>query len=666
MLIYQSDNLAFDNVVILFDNIVDDNVVIGGVFMKRNFSKLVFGICCFLSLSACGKGAPVGYEGYGIKPGKNQEKVMRMIGDWTKTGIGTHYHSGPDAGPLVMFGIEGLCQYVRTTDKIYMLLAESIETDPENNTVSIVKLRDNAYWTDGEPVISKDFMTYWYLAHNDTTSYMVDVQEVNDKTFKIFWKPYCCPSEEARKILLSQDKKCGCAPYHIFKQFADEAISLTKALKEDDPEDVYYYQAHFGKKWTEEANRQYGEIYTNFRAFKVNGIYPGTGPYILDSYDENTMILKKNQNYYNKDGVSFEKMIFKRNSDSSNNWQMFLSNEIYYLDGLPLKAQLESYLKQNPAMVNYKVYTQDTLGILFNFQKSIWNNKKVREAFQYILDRDLIRQSVAWYTTTCWTPLTAMADYEAEKWLNPDDFAKIPHFSFDQSKASQLLNEAGWQKKNGAWYDERNVKVSLTLGTPGWNDLSNILQSLFGAFGISITIKIADSPTALLANARVADSEYDFMTYFTSLNPWGNHPGGAYKHFFDQMDAAMMCLPTDPNTGRYKLTCQKADGTGTFDAWSVYERIYTYTGDTLRSKTGDLVVGIANEYLGIDLYNGLTGSNFNLDYVGNLPLQEKFAENRNVTDVLGYDDYGFDELAATNVYFGEHTSYSHGLIVARD
>lgn len=633
--------------------------------MRRKISKILLGICFSLSLTSCiGSKVIAGYEGYLTQPGKNKEKVMKMIGGWTKTGIGSHYHSGPDAGPLVMFGLEGLAQYVRTSDKIYMLLAESIETDPDNQNVSIVKIRDNAYWTDGNPVIAKDFMSYWYLAHNEMTSYMLDIVEVNNKTFKIYWKPYCSPSEEARKILISQDKKTACAPYHIFKDYADEVIELTKGLKPNDPEDIYYYQTHFGKKRTEEANRRYGEIYTNFRAHVHDGIYPGTGPYMLDQYDENTMILKKNPLYYNADLVSFEKMIFKRGGPT--NIQMLLNNEIYYLDGLPLKANLESYLQSNGSLVNYKVLTQDTLGILFNFQKDIWQDKKVREAFQYILDRDLIRRSLAYYTTTTWTPLTAMCDYEAEKWLNPDDFLKIPKFRHDEAKATELLEEAGWTKKSDGWYDANNKKVELTVGTPGWNDLANILQSLFGQFGIPLTIKNADGPGGLLANSRVANSEYDMMTYLTSLNPWGNHPGGAYKHFFDQMDAAMMNIPTDPNTGRYKLICTKADGTGTFDAWSVYERIYTFTGDNLRSKTGDLVVGIANEYLGIDLYNGLTGSFFNLDYVGNLPFPEKFAIDRNVIDVLHYDDYGHDELAGTNVFFGEHTSYSHGLITARD
>lgn len=633
--------------------------------MKKNTRKLITLLTLFATLTGCSNATNPGYDGYLTEHGKNSSKTMMMIGDWTKTGIGTHYHNGADGGPMVIFGLEGLCQYVRTTDNIYMLLAESIETDPNDFYTSIVTLRENANWTDGEPVVARDFMTYWYLAHGNTTSYIYDIEETdNPKVFKIHWKRECCPSEDARLILLSQDKKCASAPYHIFKQYADPVIELTKALPDDDPEDIYYYQAHFGRKWNEEATKRQGELYSAFRAHVVEGIYPSTGPFMMESYDENTMVLKKNQNYWNAEQVGFEKMVFKRAGSLA--LQMLLSNEIYYLDGLPLDVDLESYLAQNQSLVNYKVLTQDCLGFMFNFQKERWNNKNVREAFQYILDRDLIRQSCAPYSTTAWTPMTGMCDYEAEKYLNPDDYNKIPQYYQDQQKAAKLLEEGGWTKKNGSWYDAANKKVELTMGTPGWSELGLMIQTAFQEFGIGLEIKNADGPTTLLANATVGNSEYDLIAYYTALNPWGSHPAGAYKHFFEQMDAQMMNIPTDPNTGRYKLTIEKADGSGTTDAWSIYEKMYTYTGDTLRQKTADLVVGISKLNLGVDLYNGLTGSFFNLDYVGNLPLVEKFSENRNVKDIYHYDDANFDEIAMTNLYFGEHVAYSQGFIKARD
>ena len=135
---------------------------------KSYLKKLFILIVGFLTLTSC-NGVQEGYEGYLTNSGKNADKVLRTFGSWTRTGIGTHYHAGPDAGPLVIFGLEGLAQYVRTTDEIVMLLAEKFEHNGNKTTVT---LREDAYWQDGYPVISMDFLSYYYLNHNETAGYM--------------------------------------------------------------------------------------------------------------------------------------------------------------------------------------------------------------------------------------------------------------------------------------------------------------------------------------------------------------------------------------------------------------------------------------------------------------------------------------------------------------
>ena len=192
------------------------------------------------------------------------------------------------------------------------------------------------------------------------------------------------------------------------------------------------------------------------------------------------------------------------------------------------------------------------------------------------------------------------------------------------------------------------------------------MQSLLGKFGIEVTLKSTESPTTLLANSRITDSEYDFMLYFTALNSWGNHPGGAFKHLYSQMDAAMMHLPVSESDGHYTLVLNKADGSGTFRAWSAYEKIYTYSGSKLREVTADLAVGFAEKNYGVNFYNNVTGSFFNLDRIANLPCADLFAENRNITKIFTYDDPDYASVQNLNRYFGQATAYSLGRILPRE
>ncbi len=632
---------------------------------KKYLKKLFILIVGFLTLTSC-NGVQEGYEGYLTNSGKNADKVLRTFGSWTRTGIGTHYHAGPDAGPLVIFGLEGLAQYVRTTDEIVMLLAEKFEHNGNKTTVT---LREDAYWQDGYPVISMDFLSYYYLNHNETAGYMEKIEEIDDKHFVITWKDFLTPSDEAKTLLLAQDTKSASVPYHIFKDFADQAIELTNSLEECPVTNPSRNAMYFNKNWNGEASDKYGQIYTAFRAYEVDGTYPCTGPYKLEDYNETVMTLVKNEDYYFADTIGFDKIEVTMNPTESVTLQMLSSGQIDYMDGTPMKSKLETVLAQNGSMVHYKILDQGTIGLLFNLEKEVWEDDKVREAFQYIFDRDMIKNVANPYAETSFYSMSGMADYEAEKYLNPDDFNKMTLYEYNQNTASTLLQDAGWEKKSDGWYDSNNEKVSLTLGYIGGDPhiaIATTVQAQLQDFGIELTLKSTESPTSLLANARVTDSEYDFMIYFTALNPWGSHPGGAMKHLWAQMDAAMMHIPTNQDTGRYQLILDKANGEGTINAFDTYEIIYTLEGNELREATADLIVGFSKKNYGINFYNNVTGSFFNLDTVGNLPLVDMFSENRNITKIFYYDDAEFNSLANLNLAYTQATSYSRGIIKARD
>lgn len=635
--------------------------------MSNFKSKLLFsaiGLTMVLSMSACNQYS-VGYSNYSDHGGSNNDKVLRIFGSWTKTGIGTHYHAGPDAGPLVIFGLEGLAQYVRTTNEIVMLLAESFEHDGNTTTVTI---REDAKWQDGYPVESMDFLAYYYLNHNETTGYMEKIEAIDEKHFKITWKEYLTPSDEAKTLLLAQDTKNGSVPYHIFKEFADEAIELTNSLPQCPVNNPSRNAMYFDKNWSGEASDQYGQIYTAFRAYQVDGMFPCTGPFKLEEYNETTMTLVKNEDYYFADQVGFDEIRVTMQPTESVTLQMLSSGQIDYMDGTPMKTKLETVLRQNGSMVHYKMLDQGTIGLLFNLEKEIWEDDLIREAFQYIFDRDMIKNVANPYAETSYYSMSGMASYEAEKYLNPDDFNKMKVYSYDVDTASDLLTQAGWEKRNDGWYDDNGNKVSLTVGYVGGDPyipIATTLQAQAEDFGFNLTLKSAESPTALLANARVTDSEYDMMVYFTALNPWGSHPGGAMKHLWAQMDAPMMHIPTNEDTGRYQLILDKANGEGTINAFDTYEIIYTLDGSELREATADLVVGFSLKNYGIDFYNNVTGSFFNLDTVANLPLVDKFSQDRNITDIYYYNDVEFESVANLNLFYTQATAYGTGKIKAR-
>ena len=145
-------------------------------------------LCVLFTLVGCSPKTVGGLETpYGDSLGKNPQKTLRTIGSWTKTGIVNHWHSGTDAGPMIMYGVEGLVQYVRTTNTYYYLLAESVKSDESGNT--IIKLRSNANWHDGTPFIADDVIAFYAIDYqNDICKYFKSVEKVDEKPSKLFGK----------------------------------------------------------------------------------------------------------------------------------------------------------------------------------------------------------------------------------------------------------------------------------------------------------------------------------------------------------------------------------------------------------------------------------------------------------------------------------------------
>ena len=126
--------------------------------MKRIIC-IVLSVLMLLSLLAgCSRSTSVGYNRDYSGAGTNTEKSFRIAGAWTKTGVGTHFHSGPDMGPIGMYSVEGCMQYTRSTNHFTYLIAEDFihASDDLNDDVkdgeSVIVIRDNAKWHDGGKV----------------------------------------------------------------------------------------------------------------------------------------------------------------------------------------------------------------------------------------------------------------------------------------------------------------------------------------------------------------------------------------------------------------------------------------------------------------------------------------------------------------------------------
>src|SRR5690606_9869729 len=106
----------------------------------------------------------------------NSEKTFKIISSWERNGIVNHYNGGTDIGPLNWFSVEGLYTYVRSTDEIVPQLADG-PMDHISDTETIIKIKENAKWHNGDDFVAQDVIAYYYLNHTVATNYMMSIDK---------------------------------------------------------------------------------------------------------------------------------------------------------------------------------------------------------------------------------------------------------------------------------------------------------------------------------------------------------------------------------------------------------------------------------------------------------------------------------------------------------
>ena len=507
----------------------------------------------------------------------------------------------------------------------------------------------------------------------------------DDMRIKVIWKSWKEPTDYAKNVLLAQDTKNCSIQYAKFKVFVDEALNLIYNGIDGIPNEVVTEQSE--GQGEERLGRHaanivgaLGSIYQQFRAtvVKPDGqydgyYYMGTGPFKVKSVSENQMVLVKNEDYYFADKVGFDSIVITQYSNSNMVFSDLQNGLLDFADGCPDTALLNSTLQANDSLVHYKTYDQGAAGIFYNLEKPVWEDDNVRLAFQYIFDRELIKNTTNPYAVTSWKPLMVMSPVEARQYLDAEVYNSIAEYSHDTSKAAELLEKAGWTKQDGKWHDANGQKVTLTLGYINaltWSSIAQQVKAQLEAFGIDCVLKSGNDMTTWFSTACASNSIYDFVIYFTELNTYGTHPGGSMKHFFEMIEAPIMHMPADED-GHYAVTVDLLDqndpskSLGKVRVWDLYSEIYCTEGATLKQYANSVVLGMSKYNYGVQFFENVTGCFFNADRIGGLPSVELFTQDRNMTFIPEPSDDEYAQYVLIHNGFNQAVAVVEGIIYAR-
>jgi peptide/nickel transport system substrate-binding protein len=253
-------------------------------------------------------------------------------------------------------------------------------------------------------------------------------------------------------------------------------------------------------------------------AIKANGNdnYPahasGTGPFKFVQRDQGVkMVLAKNASYWGG-APAVDQVIVRPISEITAAVSALLAGEVQMISGVT--ADLVDSLKSRPDLTVKLANVPQTYAWNFNVKEPPFNDKRIRQALNYAIDRDtyanVIMKGLAKPATSVFGP--GMAGYDPS----------FKMYSYDPDKAKSLLQAAG--VGSGLSFKIQTAKAQ------GMDQVALFVKDNLAKIGVNVEVELFDFPT-ILANANksgtlpgvaaigwswIADPSFNFDRFFTS------------------------------------------------------------------------------------------------------------------------------------------------------
>jgi oligopeptide transport system substrate-binding protein len=185
--------------------------------------------------------------------------------------------------------------------------------------------------------------------------------------------------------------------------------------------------------------RKYGKPYERGNKWTRPGHYVGNGPFVLDEWKVNTIVVaRKSPTYWDRARVRLNEIRFYPIDSADTEERAFRSGQLHITETIPL-SKIEVYKKRQPDQLHIDPY----LGIYFyriNVTKPPLNDKRVRQALVASIDRQAIVERI-----------TRGGQLPAYHFTPPGTAGYISNtrIKTDIAAAKKLLAEAGYPGGKG-------------------------------------------------------------------------------------------------------------------------------------------------------------------------------------------------------------------------
>jgi peptide/nickel transport system substrate-binding protein len=360
--------------------------------------------------------------------------------------------------------------YMWSTGEYLPLLAESWGFS-DDNTYYWTKIREDATWSNGDPVTADDVLATYAIGRMMNWSdfdYIDHLEKVDEKTVNYVFL-------EGQGSLLAER--------FILKNYIVDALTYGDLAAKAQ-------ELYDSGKTSEDA--EWTALVDEINAFRPEELL-ASGPYTytMDDVGDTYMTLHWQPNSIFSDSVNFgEIRIWAGETEATT--PLVLSGEIAHATNVYPPSTLEAFAAAGINTVSIPRGYGPAL--LFQHDVYPWNLTEVRQATALVIDREENAFLTNGLGATATVYMSGLSDSMVPLWLSQDVIDQLDHYDFNPDRAAELLTSIGFEKNaDGKWADADGNVIKGEFKFPAeFNDFAGMALNAteqMNDFGFDITAR---------------------------------------------------------------------------------------------------------------------------------------------------------------------------------
>lgn len=306
-------------------------------------------------------------------PDSDGEKILRTNNSSEPGSLDPALAQGTHESWVLDHTFEGLMK-INSDLEIVPGVADGEPEISDDNLTYTFKIREDAKWSNGDPVTAHDFEFSWKRA--------LDPELASDYAFQLYYikggeafntgegsiDDVMVKAEDDQTLVVTLETPTA---YFLELTAFYTLYPVNKAVVEDNPD------------WAKNADT-----------------HVSNGPFTLTEWEHSAHIkIRKSDDYYEKDLVKLDGIDFDIIEDENTTWQKYEGGDYDLLLPLPQGVVAEMIAEDNPELVIGKQVGTYYYNLNSNYEMSNgvkpFTNSKIRKAFAMSLDHDTIVEKIA-------------------------------------------------------------------------------------------------------------------------------------------------------------------------------------------------------------------------------------------------------------------------------